>query len=62
MLILSRKFNESFIFDGHIMVKVVRLAVPRLNTALFTEPLPKPAASSPLNRSNHQQNRLSRLR
>lgn len=25
MLILSRKFNESFIIDGHIMVKVVRL-------------------------------------
>jgi carbon storage regulator len=85
MLILSRKFNESFIIDGHIVVKVVSLgdnavklgidapmdvpvhreeifaeirrnnreallqsreAVPRLNTALFTVPLPVPAASN----------------
>ena len=86
MLILSRKFNESFIIDGHIMVKVVsldgdvvrlgivapmdvpvhrgeifaeirrhtrealvqsRVAVPRLNPAFFTVPLPAPAASKP---------------
>jgi carbon storage regulator len=86
MLILSRKFNESFVIDGHIVVKVVRLdgdtvklgiaapmdvpvhreeifteirrnnrealvqsrvAVPRLNSALFAVPLPQPAGSKP---------------